>query len=141
MENQIIEKPKMSKGLLEVSLEDLHIQSLEWMEDIRFMRDELAIWAGFLEKHKVKAIDTDELHLTFLALRKELVDMENISLTEHFASITFHEGQLKRMLETERMDEKSFREIHQGLFVKFRKLTADMKKLKEKLFAYFRKLM
>ena len=120
--------------MLETPVEVLHRESLEWLEEIEFMKDEAAFFYGLiirrlktpydpLNAEELKSIET---HLIFIST--------NMLAMLHDAVVK-HERYLSKMTESVKQDEQSYRSRHNGLAKKISGFEKEFKELKRKIFS------
>ena|SRR3972149_8398295 len=125
--------PAKKTYMLEAPLEILHQESLEWLEEIEFWKDEVAFFCTLiLRKTKkttsllqAKEAKSIENHLVYISAEK-LDDLKmEVQAHEHF---------LSKMMEDVKQDEKMYRSKHRDLSKKFQDFENGIKVLKMKIF-------
>lgn len=119
--------------LLEAPLEVLHSQSLEWLEEIEFWKDEAAFfYTLIIEKtkqnpsvFKTKESKDMEKHLIYVSAEKiEDLKMEVVS----------HERFLSRIMDDPKLDEQLYRARHKAIATKILAFEREFKEMKRKVF-------
>lgn len=120
--------------LLEADLAVLHEESREWLNDVKFWRDEIAFFYTLMvkksgidpsseSKDEVVRIQDELLHLS----GKEFNDLEN--------AINTHENYLAAILENNSLsNEQDFREKHKVISLQIRLFEYRLKALKNDIF-------
>ena len=117
--------------LLEAPIEILHEESLEWLEEIEFWKDEITFFFRLMltkntQKPKTKMALDIESQLIYLSSEK----LDDLKL-----SVQSHERFLSEMIKTVKwLDESVYRSKHRNLSKKFQLFEIEMKKLKTKIF-------
>ncbi|MGZ3862128.1 MAG: hypothetical protein ACXVPN_11430 [Bacteroidia bacterium] len=135
---ELLERPK-TIYLLEADMEVLHDESLEWLNEIQFWRDEIAFFyalmlkkAGkdslFARKDEIGRIQEDLLSLS----GKEFSDLET--------AINEHEKYLAALWEGDSSsNDRSFREKHKAILIKMQTFKSSLRKLKDEIFLLVKK--
>jgi len=129
---KMLTTPK-AKYLLEGGLEVLHSQSIEWLSEIEFWRDETAfLYAYILKKgtHSIPSRAKDIMH----KIEKELIRLRGEELNELQEIVEKHEVYLGKIIEFSDEDEESYRDKHRTLTFKFHQLESRIKSLKKEVY-------
>lgn len=129
---ELLTSPK-SAYLLNAGLETLHEQSEEWLSEIEFWRDEAAFFYTLIVKKTLKSIPMNAKD-NIQKIEKELISITGGELDELQRSVEQHEKFLCRILESQKMDEGSYRNKHRELSVKFYQFEKRFKSLKKEVF-------
>lgn len=123
--------------LLEGSLEWLHRQTMEWLSDVEFWREELVFFYHLLRKQ--------ELQLYFpmqqvAVLEKELVKISSEEIKELEATLRKHEEKLRAILEAaSKSNELDYRHDHKTILFAMKNFEETMRSFKKSVFALVRK--
>ncbi|HLG33597.1 MAG TPA: hypothetical protein VI757_01850 [Bacteroidia bacterium] len=120
--------------LLEVPVDVLHRESMEWLGEIEFMKDEAAFFYGLIIRRLKTPYDTinaEELK----SIENHLIFFSTNMLAMLHDSIAKHEMFLSKMIESVKQDEKSYRSRHIILANKFTAFEKEFKELKRKIFS------
>ena len=125
--------------MLEAGIDVLHRESLEWLEEIAFWRDETAFFSALIITKTKKQVPIDakdplrsvENHLVHVGINK-LEDLEK--------QVTLHEHNLAYVLEQKFPDENIYREKHRDIAKKIHAFEAEYKDMKKKVFALVERL-
>ncbi|HEY0742728.1 MAG TPA: hypothetical protein VGD40_14765 [Chryseosolibacter sp.] len=123
--------------LLEAPLESLHAESLEWLNELSFWRDEMTFFYHML-RHKQfgKSFPNEEL----ANIEKELVRLNGEELDKVETSVTSHERLLGSVYKTASMaEEQVYREAHKRALGEILALHNAIRKFKKKLFSFIKK--
>ena len=126
-----------STFLLEAPLEVLHSESLEWLEEVEFWKDESAFfYALIIGKTKENPVfETTEAkdiesHLVYLFAEK---------LDDFKMEVKGHEKFLAKLLESAKMNEQLYRTRHQTISEKMHNFEKEFKEMKKKIFLLAKK--
>ena len=119
--------------LLEAPLEILHSESLEWLDEIEFWKDESAFFYALIigkTKENPAAFEAKdakdiERHLIYVSAEK---------LDDFKMEVLGHEKFLARLLESARMNEQLYRERHKIIAEKMHGFEKEFKEMKRKVF-------
>ena len=120
--------------LLDSSVEVLHRESLEWLEEIEFMKDESAFFYGLINrrlKTPYDPLNAEELK----SIENHLIFISANMLAMLHDSVVKHEKFLTKMIESVKQDEQSYRSRHAILASKFTDYKKEFKELKRKIFS------
>lgn len=124
-----------SDFLLEAPLEVLHEESLEWLEEIEFWKDETAFFYTLMitkseEQPPSKSLLGIQNHIIYLSAEK----IDDLKL-----AIQRHERYLAGMLKSKRQDEGAYRAQHKAIAKKVHDFEMEMREMKKKVFAVVKK--
>lgn len=124
--------PARQEYLLEAPLELLHQESLDWLREIDFWKDEAAffyslMWKrsaanAFLRTTQAKKI---QQHLVYLTAER----LDDLKLETRG-----HEKMLARLLDKSNADQRAYREKHKALAVRMHAMEKEFRLLKKKIF-------
>jgi hypothetical protein len=122
-----------STFLLDAPLEVLHSESLEWLEEVEFWKDESAFFYALLigqTKEHSPIIETKnskdiERHLIYVSAEK---------LDDFKMEVERHEKFLVGLLGSSRMDEQLYRIKHHNISEKIQNFEKEFKEMKSKVF-------
>lgn len=121
-------------ALLEAPLNALHEQSIEWLEEIEFWRDEVAFFYTLIIE-KTKAGLPSMKGPEARAAEKKLIHISTQSLDELKQEVTGHEKFLARIVEHANLDQKLYRDRHQQITTQFTAFEKEFRSLKREIFA------
>ena len=119
--------------LLETGIEALHSQSMEWLEDIAFWRDEAAFLYA-LEMRKTLVSVPVNAKNKIQKIEDELVKISGGDLDSLYNEVEKHESYLDEMLESKREDEEEYREKHKQIGDKVSRFEKRFRNLKKEIF-------
>ncbi len=120
--------------LLQGSLETLHFETKEWIEEVKFWIDELTILED-LTDHKIAHNNLeDQIHRDMQLNMSTMLDhLSNRILHTLFG----HESFLSSLFKVnEKLDENEYREKHKEIALNMIHLKNDIRTLKKKAFAF-----
>ena len=126
-------KPSTSEYLLSAGIETLHQQTMEWLEDVAFWRDEAAFLYSLEISKTMKEIPVkakDKLD----KLNNELIQIASDDIDNLYNKIEAHEAYLDQLITSKREDEETYREKHEELASEVIKLGARLRALKKDIF-------
>lgn len=125
-----------SAYLLNASLESLHVESREWLNEIGFFKDEVAFFQHFIQKKEtIKSFPAQE----FTALEKELINISN-ELDKIREKVESHEQSLAELFKSTRIqEEETFRQSHRKLLHEMYDLHFIFRKFKKNVFSFVKK--
>lgn len=130
---KLITNPK-SEYLQDASLETLHAQSREWLNEIDFWIEEMAFFYNLIHMR--------EPHIFFptagLAnLERELITLTSDHLSKLKIEVESHERVLARMVKNISLDEeREYRERHQNLLTEMNNLDVGIREFKRTVFSF-----
>ena len=130
---KIITTPQKNH-LLEQPLENLHRESLEWLDEIAFWKDEIAFLYKVI-RQKTQKNPSEMKSIKMKELEKQLLHISTEDLDDLKDSIELHERYLSRLMDNIHLDESNFRFKHRRLSLKTTKFRDNFKNLKRKIFA------
>jgi hypothetical protein len=107
---KVISTPN-SKHLLSASLESLHQETVEWIEDIAFWRDEIAFLYSLELKDTLKSVPVDE-RSSIRKIENEIVKIAGGDIDKLEDEVEQHEVSLYGILTNKSNDEAVYREQH-----------------------------
>lgn len=122
-----------SNHLLGLGLESLHEQSMEWISDIAFWRDEVAFLYTLEIEKTLKSVPIHAKKKISL-IENELVHIAGDELDSLYDEVTAHERLLNYLLENKREDEETYREKHLTIAEKIDTFNVRFKLLKKEIF-------
>jgi len=126
-----------SKYLLEVSIDSLHADSLEWLNEIDFWKDEMTFFYKLL--HKKNAFDdfpTEEL----ASLDKELIRINSDQLDKLKKELQKHEQLLAAIIKNPSLMEKEkYSAMHHELLLEIFAVSQLIKDLKRRVYSFSKK--
>lgn len=127
--------PAKGDFLLEAPLEILHEESLEWLEEIEFWKDETAFFYTLMIKKSDKQPPTKSL----LGIQNHIIYLSAEKIDDLKLEIQTHEKFLAGILKSKRQDEEAYRIKHKAIAKKIRDFENEMKEMKKKVFALVKK--
>jgi hypothetical protein len=126
-----------SKYLLETSIDSLHADSLEWLREIEFWKDEMTFFYKLLhKKNAFTGFPTEEL----AALDKELIQINSDKLDKIKKEVQNHEQLLSVIIKTPTLWEKEkYSEAHHHLLLEIVAVSELIKELKRTVFYFSKK--
>lgn len=130
---ELLNYPK-TDYLLDASLETLHAQSVEWLNELGFWSDEMTFFYRLLRhKSASKAFRTSQL----AEVEKELVKLNGEQLDKVKTGVVSHEHLLAAAYKTSSLpDERTYREAHRKLLGDMHALHQNIRDFKKKLFSF-----
>lgn len=129
--------PAKSTYLLEAPLEILHEESLEWLEEIEFWKDETAFfYALIIKRTKDSAVWTTkqakevERHLVYVSAER----LDDLRL-----EVKNHEKFLNRILNNSQLSEEYYRIRHKEITEKMQNFEWEYRSMKKKIFTLTKK--
>ncbi|MGK7388976.1 MAG: hypothetical protein ACNS60_01440 [Candidatus Cyclobacteriaceae bacterium M2_1C_046] len=118
--------------LLNVSLESLHTESLEWLNEIEFLKDELAF---FYKLIYIKEFKHDLPVDAVTNIENQLVYINNDKLKKLKKDLLYHEKVLAQLYKLNPApEEENYRTKHKHLWNEMHQLSGLVKKMKKDLF-------
>ena len=131
----MLTSPK-TQYLLQASLEVLHEQSREYLNEIDFMKIELAFFNKLLNKNAGKQFPTEQA----AALSKRITKFMSRSLPGLLKKIMEHEQWLSDIIKTNTLGrQESYREVHRDLTKEMIMCRQTFIRLKKKVFSFAKK--
>lgn len=119
--------------LLEAPLEVLHAESLEWLEEVEFWKDEAAFFYTLIierTKQDPSAFGTREAR----DVEKHLIHVSVGKLEDMRVEVQAHERFLSRLMENPKLDEHLYRSRHKLITEKIHAFHHVFKEMKRKIF-------
>jgi hypothetical protein len=122
-----------STFLLEAPLEVLHSESLEWLEEVEFWKDEAAFfYALIIEKTKqnpslsaTKELKNVEKHLIYVSSEK----IDDLKM-----EVQGHERFLAKLIDNPKLNDQLYRSRHKIITEKIHAFKKEFKEMKKKVF-------
>lgn len=133
---ELLESPKTTY-LLEARLEILHEQSIEWLKEIAFWKDEIAFYYAFMLQHENNWVPEqfkDQLNL----LEKEIIDLSGGELDDLQKVVEEHEHMLGLIVDKKIEVEQNYRLQHKQLSVRIIQFEKRFRSLKNDVFNIFK---
>ena len=119
--------------LLDAGIETLHQQSIEWLEDIAFWRDETAFLYALEVSKTLKDVPV-AAKAKLEKIDKELIRISGGDLDDLYKKVEEHEEYLDAILSSKREDEEIYRNKHKQIAADVAKLANRIKALKMEIF-------
>jgi hypothetical protein len=119
--------------LLEAPLEVLHAESLEWLEEIEFWKDESAFFYALIigkTKQNPLVFTTKESK----DIEKHLIYVSAEKLDDLKMEVQAHERFLARIMDNIKLDEQLYRIRHKAVTEKMHAFEKEFKEMKKKVF-------
>lgn len=124
---------KQNQKLLDISLDDMHLESRNWLNEINFWRDEAAFFYSLIIKKTIKFVPI--IAKTKLEkLEKDLIDITIDELNNLETSVKQHEKFLFNLLKSTSSDEENYRKKHHKLQLTFKTFENKFRNLKSEVF-------
>lgn len=130
---ELLLSPK-STYLLDASVEVLHEQSIEWLNEIAFWRDESAFLYSLFANKTLKFVPVNSKK-DIEKIEKELLAMtcEDLDKLQH--EVEDHEKFLDLLLKNDHLDKETYKRKHHALTLTFSEFEKRFKFLKKEIFA------
>lgn len=120
--------------LLDASLESLHAESTDWLNEIDFWRDEMAFFYKLLHRKETRDAFPSE---TLAAMEKELVSITGDKLDQLRDHVIRHERSLADLLRTTSLlQEEGYRETHRWLHRDMSALNVMIRAFKKNVYSF-----
>lgn len=119
--------------LLYAGLETLHEESMEWISDIAFWRDEIAFLYTLEIEKTLKSVPVSAKK-KIGQVEEELVKMASDEIDGLYEEVTAHEKFLNKLLENKREDEETYRTRHAIIAEKVDTFNVRLRLLKKEIF-------
>jgi hypothetical protein len=129
---EFLTQPKATY-LLEASLDVLHAQSVEWLSEIAFWRDETAFIYTLVLKKTLKSLPVNA-ESAIEQIESELILLSSGDLDDLEKAVEQHEIFLGDLLESKYLSERNYRGKHEQLMLKFCEFERRFKDLKREVF-------
>ncbi len=129
---ELLATPK-TMYLLEAGLDVLHAQSIEWLNEIAFWKDESAFFYTLVVTKTLNYIPINAKN-SIEKIENELISITGGDLDDLQKEVEHHEIFLNNLLKKKYLSEESFREIHEQLTFKFYQFERRLKDLKNEIF-------
>jgi len=126
-----------SKYLLEASIETLHAQSLEWLNQIDFWKDEMTFFYKLMHTKKAFAgFPTEEL----ASIDSELIRINSDKLDKLRKEVQNHEQLLAAIIKLPTVtDKERYSETHRNLLMEIFAVSELIKDFKRTVFSFSKK--
>lgn len=123
-----------STYLLNASLESLHAESREWLNEIEFLKDETAFFKKLiLNRDTIDAFPPEELML----LNEELMNLTQVKLERMKLQVEDHEKLLANLINFNQLKHaESYRQTHRVLFIEMHDIISQIRTIKKKIFSF-----
>jgi len=130
---ELITNPN-SEYLHDASLETMHAQSREWLNEVDFWIEEMAFFYSLIHMREPHIF----LPTVGIAdLERELITLTSEHLLKLKMGVESHERALARMVKNISLDEEhEYRETHQRLLEEMNRLQEGIRKFKKSVFAF-----
>ena len=130
--------PVKNDYMLEAPLEILHEESLEWLQEIEFWKDEVAFFYKLMITKGKRKPPTKSL----LSIQNQIIYFSSEKLDDLKLEIQTHERYLSKMIKSVRQDDEAYRLKHKIISNKvgdFEKMMKQMKKNshEQNIYEYF----
>jgi hypothetical protein len=126
-----LKKSAKNTLLLEAPLTVLHQQSVEWIEELEFWKDECAfLYTLIRNSHNSPLLKTRPARV----IERQLIAISNQRIGDMISEINAHEGLLGRVVEGKTKDEDILRRRHRAIGSSMTKLEMDFRKVKRQIF-------
>lgn len=119
--------------LLEAGLEVLHAQSIEWLNEIAFWKDESAFLYALIVKKSLKSVPINSKSI-IQKIEQELIAITGGELDQLQKEVEHHEVFLNDLLESTYLPESNYRKVHEQLTTRFQQFEKRFKDLKSDVF-------
>ncbi len=106
-----------SEYLLDIGLEEIHIQSREWLNKVLFWKDEVDFFYKVVEDKKKQLISIP-VQNNIWHIEKDMALHFGNKLSELQNSVRDHENYLKTLIINNGNDEESYRDVHKNIAIK-----------------------
>jgi hypothetical protein len=124
---------KKTTFLLKAPLEVLHSESVEWLEEIEFWKDEVAFFYKLIMKETKENPDVFKTKEA-KEVEKKLIQVAVHSLDELKLEVTEHEKFLARLMENSKLDAQLYHDRHASIVSKFAQFGNEYKQMKKEVF-------
>lgn len=115
-------------------MEELHQQSIEWLNEIVFWRDETAFFYTLIVSDTLHNVP-EKYEIKRIKIEDELIKISSGELDTLEKEVELHERYLDILIKGRRADEEIYRDIHKDLMFKFYDFEAKLKSLKKEIFS------
>jgi hypothetical protein len=126
-----------SRYLLEASIDSLHAESLEWLKEIDFWKDEMTFFYKLIHTRKAFAgFPTEEL----ATIDKELIRINSDKVDKLRKEVQDHEQLLVSIVKTPvLMDKERYTDTHRNLLMEIYAVSELIKDFKRSVFSFSKK--
>jgi hypothetical protein len=127
--------------LLQQSLSDLHLESVNWISEIQFLKTEYAYFEKVLKKYSDPG-QPRQFEITLEDLSRKLVSLKREVITEFGTELNNHELYLRDLLESKPgYDDTTYRDKHLSVADKMKALKLKHRTFKKELMDFVIEIM
>jgi hypothetical protein len=128
--------PATTHYLLEVSIEDLHWESRDWLSEIRTWQEEVVFYQKLLNKIQTR-VKSQDAKTQWDHFQNILQEMQNNILLPYQRQLEEHEEYLYNLVVNKAVvNDQFYREVHKKYANQVKAFSSDFKQLKKKLFGF-----
>lgn len=128
--------PASTSYLLEVSIEDLHWESRDWLSEIRTWQEEIVFYQKLLNKI-VGRVKSEEAKAQWDHYQTTLQELQTHTLLPYQQELEEHEEYLYNLVVNKAVvNDQFYREVHRKHATQVKAFASDFKQLKKKLFVF-----
>jgi hypothetical protein len=128
--------PASTSYLLEVSIEDLHWESRDWLSEIRTWQEEIVFYQKLLNK-MLGRVKSEEAKAHWDHYQNTLQQMQTNTLLPFQSQLEEHEEYLYNLVVNKAVvNDQFYREVHKKYGNQVKAFASDFKQLKKKLFVF-----
>lgn len=115
----------------------LHAESLEWMSDLAFWREEMSFFYRILRTKEIKrTLPAHELE----AIDQEMIKLTSENLMEMKKKVIWHERDLKNAIHPVLTgEEQQYRDKHRSLLTQMHHVQDQVREFKKRVYAFIAK--
>ena len=134
----LLQKPKL-ETLLQTGIDDLHHDTMDWLNELEFCTTELSFLNKLLDKYFLRIKGSQQI-TDLSKLDTKVNAFRNKTLNVLYQEINSHEKHLAELEERRFIqDEQSIREEHKKFGSDVKAFMADVKKIKKEIFDFVEK--
>ena len=118
--------------LLENALEKLHRESMDWLEEIDYWKDEAAFFYSLMLRKKPRAAVAKTKQAK--EVEQELIRLSADHMVALRQEVNDHENDLSRIIDSKLLDEQPYRQAHEELREHVQEVRLSFRKLKQDVF-------
>lgn len=124
-----------------LSAEDMHEESMQWLSELEFIKDEQDFFNDLITTYTPQLTDSQRFDLT-KQMAKELIRLEN-EATTLIDFVKVHNNDLKIMVDgiDQPAEEKAYKEKHRSLIAEVNSFINYNRKLKSQLFKLIKDIL
>ena len=117
-----------------ISPDEMHSETVEWMSELRFVKDEQQFLNGLVKHYTSQLVDGDN-YMKSKEIVGSILDAEN-ELQRLIKEVQLHENQLEILVDDvdQPKMEQAYKETHGELIVKMHTYLEEYRNLKKRLF-------